>query len=76
MRDFLNIFSIGLFQNTLRAATPVVLAGLGVLMTDHVGIMNIGMDGMMLCGAFFAVLGSCFLGGWVGGLVLALADYT
>ena len=73
MSDFLSVFSIGLFQNTLRTATPVVLAGLGVLMTDHVGIMNIGMDGMMLCGAFFAVLGSCFLGGWVGGLALALA---
>jgi len=73
MGDFLSVFSIGLFQNTLRTATPVVLAALGVLMTDHVGIMNIGMDGMMLCGAFFAVLGSCFLGGWVGGLALALA---
>ena len=73
MRDFLSVFSIGLFQNTLRTATPVVLAALGVLMTDHVGIMNIGMDGMMLCGAFFAVLGSCYLGGWLGGLVLALA---
>ena len=73
MNEFLNVFSIGLFQNTLRTATPVVLAGLGVLMTDHVGIMNIGMDGMMLCGAFFAVLGSCFFGGWIGGLALALA---
>lgn len=73
MNEFLNVFSIGLFQNTLRTATPVVLAGLGVLMTDHVGIMNIGMDGMMLCGAFFAVLGSCFLGSWLGGLGLALA---
>ena len=72
MRDILSVFSIGLFQNTLRTATPVVLAGLGVLMTDHVGIMNIGMDGMMLCGAFFAVLGSCFLGSWVGGVALAL----
>ena len=73
MSNFFDVFSIGLFQNTLRTATPVVLAGLGVLMTDHVGIMNIGMDGMMLCGAFFAVLGSCFLGSWVGGLALALA---
>ena len=72
MAEILKVFSIGLFQNTLRTATPVVLAGLGVLMTDHVGIMNIGMDGMMLCGAFFAVLGSCFLGSWAGGLLLAL----
>lgn len=73
MKEFLSLFSIGLFQNTLRTATPVVLAALGVLMTDHVGIMNIGMDGMMLCGAFFAVLGSTMLGSWVGGLACALA---
>ena len=73
MKEFLSLFSIGLFQNTLRTATPVVLAALGVLMTDHVGIMNIGMDGMMLCGAFFAVLGSAMLGSWVGGLACALA---
>ncbi|MDL2206837.1 ABC transporter permease [Eubacteriales bacterium OttesenSCG-928-N13] len=72
MSELGNIFNIGLLQNTLRTATPVILAGLGVLMTDHVGIMNIGMDGMMLCGAFFAVLGSCFLGSWMGGLALAL----
>ena len=50
--DRSTIFNIGLFQNTLRTATPVVLAGLGCLMTDHVGIMNIGVDGMMLVGAF------------------------
>lgn len=67
------IFNIGLLQNTLRTATPVILAGLGCLMTDHGGMMNIGLDGMMLISAFAAVVGSYFLGGWVGGLVLALA---
>ena len=67
-----DIFTLALLQNTLRTATPVVLAALGVLMTDHVGIMNIGMDGMMLTGAFFAVVGSYFLGSWVGGLATAI----
>ena len=50
-----DIFNIGLFQNTLRTATPVVLAAMGGLMTEHAGIMNIGMDGMILIGAFAAV---------------------
>ena len=67
------IFSIGLLQNTLRTATPVVLAALGILMTDHVGIMNIGMDGMMLVGAFAAVVGSYFFGSWAMGLMAAVA---
>ncbi len=48
-----DIFNILLVQNTLRTATPVVLCALGCLMTDQVGIMNIGVDGMMLMGAFF-----------------------
>ncbi len=49
------IFSIGLFQNTIRNATPVILAALGGLFTEHAGIMNIGMEGMILTGAFVAV---------------------
>ena len=70
--DWSTIFNIGLFQNTLRTATPVILAGLGCLMTDHVGIMNIGVDGMMLVGAFAAVLGSYFCSSWAMGLVFAI----
>ena len=66
------LFSLALFQNTLRTATPIVLASLGVLLTDHVGMMNIGMEGMMLTGAFFAVVGSFYLGSWVGGLLCAI----
>lgn len=67
-----DIFNILLLQNTLRTATPVVLAALGCLMTQHVNITNIGIDGMMLMGAFFAVLGSYFMGSWLGGVAVAL----
>ena len=49
------IFNAGLFQNTIRNATPVILAALGGLFTEHAGIMNIGMEGMILTGAFTAV---------------------
>ena len=53
--QILGLFSVGLFQNTIRNATPVLLAALGGLFTEHAGIMNIGMEGMILMGAFFAV---------------------
>lgn len=62
-----NIFTTGLFRHMLRASTPVALAALGGAMTEHAGTMNIGMDGMILMGAFTAVAasiatGSAFLG--------------
>lgn len=62
-----SIFSIGLFRQMLRSATPVALAAMGGAMTEHAGIMNIGMDGIILIGAFTAVAvsvgtGSAFLG--------------
>ena len=69
MSDVLNLL---LLQNTLRTATPVILCALGCLMTDQVGIMNIGVDGMMLMGAFFAVLGSYLFGSWAMGLLFAV----
>lgn len=73
MNELSSILNIGLLQNTLRTATPVVLAALGCLMTDHVGMMNIGVDGMMLVGAFAAVMGSWVFGSWAMGLVFALS---
>ncbi|MDD3337035.1 MAG: ABC transporter permease [Eubacteriales bacterium] len=67
------VFNVLLLQNTLRTATPVVLAALGCLLTQHVNITNIGIDGMMLMGAFFAVLGSYLFESWVMGLLFAMA---
>ena len=63
-----NLFTAGLFRQMLRSATPVGLAAMGGLMTEHAGIMNIGMDGMILMGAFTAVAVSWLAGSaWPGG---------
>ena len=69
---FSRIFSPGTFQQMLRSATPVALAAIGGSMTEHAGIMNIGMDGMILMGAFFAVLGSFLFQSAMAGLLLTL----
>ena len=72
MNELASIFNIGLLQNTLRTATPVVLCALGCLYTDHTGMMNIGVDGMMLIGAFAAVMGSWITGSWAMGILFAI----
>ena len=50
-----------LYEQMLGSATPVALAALGGLLTEHAGIMNIGMDGMILMGAFVAATASFYL---------------
>lgn len=67
-----NVFSAGTFNQMLRSATPVALAALGGSMTEHAGIMNIGMDGMILMGAFFGVLGSYLFGTAAAGIAMVL----
>jgi len=67
-----SVFSAGTLNQMLRSATPVALAALGGAMTEHAGIMNIGMDGMILMGAFFAALGSFTFQSAGAGVLLAL----
>lgn len=66
------IFNVALLQNTLRTSTPIVLAALGGLFTEHAGIMNIGMDGMILVGAFAAVAASYFFASAAMGVLFAV----
>lgn len=68
----ISIFSAGTFNEMFRRATPVALAAIGGSLTEHAGIMNIGMDGMILMGAFFGVLGSFMFGSSWAGLLTAL----
>lgn len=67
-----SIFTPGTFNEMLRRATPVALAAIGGALTEHAGIMNIGMDGMILMGAFFGVLGSYLFGSAFAGILLVL----
>jgi len=72
MDNILQAFNIGLFQNTLRTATPVVLLAMGGLLTEQAGLMNIGMDGMMIIGCFFAVAFSYWCASAAMGLLIAV----
>jgi ABC-type uncharacterized transport system permease subunit len=67
------IFSINTLRATIRIATPIALAAMGGAFSERSGIINIGLEGMILSGAFAAVLGSFYTGSpWFGVLLSVL----
>ncbi|MBH1935884.1 ABC transporter permease [Streptomyces sp. AV19] len=82
-----DLTSSGQFSSALAAAVPIGLAGLGGLWAERAGVVNIGLEGMMMLGAFSAgwmgwqhgpwlaaVAG--IVGGALGGLIHAVATVT
>jgi simple sugar transport system permease protein len=73
MVSLLNIINVGLFAAALRMATPIAYAALGGIFSERVGIINIGLEGMMLTSAFSGVAATYFTGNpWFGVLVAIL----
>ncbi len=59
--------------STIAMATPILLAALGELIVEESGVLNIGIEGAMLAGAFFGLAGAYFSGSLLLGLVAAVA---
>ena len=72
-RDTLQgIFTAALLASMLRFATPLAFAAMGGIFSERSGVVNIGLEGMMLVGAFFAIWGSIWGGSWLVGLLMAM----
>ena len=57
---------------TLRYATPLVFGALGGVISESSGVINIGLEGMMLMGAFWGIYGADLLHSWVWGVLIAM----
>ncbi|GBU11315.1 ABC transporter permease [Erysipelotrichaceae bacterium] len=58
---------IFIFLSSLAYATPIIFAGIGGLYSEKSGVVNIGLEGMMVFGAFAAAMVSNFYGAALGG---------
>jgi simple sugar transport system permease protein len=67
-------FFIGLCTAAIRSATPILFAAIGEIYTERSGVYNIGLEGLMLCGALAGFMASFYTqNAWLGVLVGALA---
>jgi ABC-type uncharacterized transport system permease subunit len=87
MTNFPQLTSSGTTQTAVRLMLPILLAGLGGLWAERAGVVNIGLEGMMIMGTWgaawagyqwgpWAALVSAVVFGALGGLLHAIATVT
>lgn len=69
----LGVFASAMLAAGLLAAVPLILAALGEAVAEKSGLLNLGIEGMMLSGAFFGFLAAYTTGSVVAGLAAGVA---
>ena len=62
-----------IFASTIRGATPILLAALGEAYAERSGILNLGIEGMMVTGAFSSFVVALKMNSLLSGFVFAAA---
>jgi general nucleoside transport system permease protein len=63
-----------LIAGMLRFATPLIFAAMGGILSERSGVINIGLEGMMLMGAFFGIFGADLTDSWFFGILIGVAS--
>lgn len=82
-----DLTSSGTWTIALAWSVPILMAGLCGIFSERTGIVNIGLEGMLVLGTWFGAFGTLVAGPWwgmviaavagaMGGLLLALATVT
>jgi general nucleoside transport system permease protein len=67
------IFQVGFLAAIIRIATPLTLATLGEMISERSGVLNLGIEGIMLISAMTGFMGAYYSGNlWIGILVAAV----
>ncbi|WP_069998623.1 ABC transporter permease [Cellulosilyticum sp. I15G10I2] len=67
-------FMTSFLASDIRTATPILIAGLGIVFSQRAGIVNIGIEGLMLIASLVGVIGSWLSGSVVVGVLFAIAS--
>ena len=68
------IFTTEFAFMVFRVTTPILFTALGAMVSRRAGIMNISLEGMMLVGALFGVIGSTYTQSVLAGVACAVAS--
>jgi general nucleoside transport system permease protein len=67
------VFAAGIVASGIRLSAPVIFAALGESIVERSGVLNLGIEGMMLMGAFTGFIGTLFTGSIIIGLLCAIS---
>jgi simple sugar transport system permease protein len=68
------VFTASLIASMLVFATPLTFAAIGGMFSERSGVVNIGLEGMMLMGAFWGIWGANKTDSWQLGVLIAMAS--
>ncbi|MGI9859848.1 ABC transporter permease [Moorella naiadis] len=73
LKTYLNLaFLVTVLQATIRMATPLIWATMGGIFSEKAGVLSIGMEGILLVGAFGGFMGAFYTGSLFMGVIVAM----